>query len=675
MQHHVPANSAQSAITIAAIAAISILALAVSAPLLASSVQAQAALAGDVPRFEPAPCPVPAPDDVRCGYLTVWENRSDPAEGTIRLAVAILPSRDPTPAPDPIVYLEGGPGGSALDGLDTWLASPLLADRDLILIEQRGTEYAEPELDCPELKEVYVDTWVAGLDDKEMAAAEVAAAARCRERLAAQGIDLAAYHSIASAADLDDLRQALGYEVWNLYGISYGTRLALTALRESPTGIRSVILDSVYPPQVDGLADLPLVTNRVFTALFDGCKANAECSTAFPDLEGSFYEVWARANDRPFRVRVPHPETGEMLSLPVDADDLVGELFLAFYDAELIPYLPFVIDRLAAGNEDVLVPLTHFALSTYLQGSEGMNLSVTCHEEAPFNTLPEIVAAAQSVPPPMRAFEVTSTLEICDLWGAGTAGAIETEPVHSEVPTLILEGAYDPITPPAYGRSTAETLPNSYYFEFPSLGHGVTLADCPAQIAVDFVADPTTRPAAVCLSGVQPPDFVLPGDLRPTSASYRILIALDAGARRLLVPLLAFAGLFFLIVVYVTLRAVLRLFRIWPGSTPPGDGLFHTLLGAVAILNLAFLIGLAAAILGAAFGDWSILIFGLPPWAAVVLAIPILTDFLTFVLGALLGLAWRHASWSAVRRIVYTLVVAGLFAFIPFAVHWDAVLW
>jgi hypothetical protein len=130
-----------------------------------------------------------------------------------------------------------------------------------------------------------------------------------------------------------------------------------------------------------------------------------------------------------------------------------------------------------------------------------------------------------------------------------------------------------------------------------------------------------------------------------------------------------------LIVVYVTLRGVLRLFRIWPGSTPPGDGLFHGLLGAVATLNLAFLAGLAAAILSAAFGDWSILVFGLPSWAAVVLAIPILTDFLVFVLGALLGLAWRRRSWSAARRIVYTLVVAGLFAFIPFVVHWDAVLW
>ncbi|HSJ57958.1 MAG TPA: alpha/beta fold hydrolase, partial [Anaerolineae bacterium] len=501
-----------------------------------------------------------------------------------------------------------------------------------------------------------------------------AAAARCRERLAAAGIDLAAYQSVASAADLDELRQVLGYEAWNLYGISYGTRLALTALRETPTGIRSAILDSVYPPQVDGLASLAPNTERVVTKLFADCQADALCGTSFPDLEAAFYDVWARANDRPFRVRVPHSDTGEMLTLPVEGDDLVGMLFLAFYDADLIPYLPLVIDQLAAGNEQVLVPLAHFTLSTYLQGSEGMSFSVNCHEEVPFNTPEEIAAAVQSVPPPMRAFAVTSTLEICDLWGAGTPDAVETEPVTSDVPVLVLEGDYDPITPPAYGRSTAETLPNSYYFEFPGLGHGVTLADCPAEIARDFVADPTTRPAAGCLSGMGPPDFVTESDLYLTSASYRILIAFDSGASRLLVPLAAFVSGFALILVYVALRALLRLFRIWPGSVPPGDGWFHGLLGVIASLNLAFLAGLAASIVGAMFGDWSILIFGLPSWAVAVLTIPVVSGLLALVLAGLLVVAWRRHHWSAARRVAYTVVWIGLAAFYPFLAYWDLLL-
>ncbi|MBN1661159.1 MAG: alpha/beta fold hydrolase [Anaerolineae bacterium] len=654
--------------------AISGLVLALLVLALAGSVQVQATAAGDVPRFEPAPCPVPAPDGVRCGYLVVWEDRDDPGEGTIRLAVAILPAESPAPAPDPVVYLEGGPGGSALEGLDTWLTSPLRAERDLILFEQRGTRYAEPELDCPELKEVYVETWVAGLDDDEVAAAEVAAAARCRERLAAGGIDLAAYNSVASAADLDELRRMLGYQTWNLYGISYGTRLALTVLREVPTGIRSVILDSVYPPQVDGLAQITPNTERVVTKLLADCQADAACRTAFPDLEAAFYDVWARANERPFEVRVPHPDTGEMLVLPVDGDDLVGVLFLAFYDADLIPYLPLVIDQLASGDEEVLAPLTHFTLSTYLRGSEGMSFSVTCHEEAPFNTPEEIRAAAQGVPPPMRAFELTSTLEICDLWGAGIPDPIEAEPVYSDVPVLILEGDYDPITPPAYGRSTAETLPNSYYFEFPGLGHGVTLADCPAEIARSFLTDPTSRPLAACLPLMGPPDFVTARDLYLTSASYRILIAFDSGASRLLVPLLAFVGGLVLILGYVALRALLRLFRIWPGSVPPGDGWFHGLLGLAASLNLVFLAGLAAALLGAMFGDWSILIFGLPSWAIAVLAIPVISGLITLILALLLAVAWRRRYGPAAWRVAYTLVWVGLAAFYPFLAYWDLLL-
>jgi pimeloyl-ACP methyl ester carboxylesterase len=624
-----------------------------------------------VPRFEPAPCPVEAPAGVECGYLVVWEDRADPAEGTIQLAVAILPSESASPASDPIVYLEGGPGGSALEGLDTWLGSPFLAERDLILLEQRGTRYAVPELDCPELKETYVETWEAGLEYEAIIAREVAAAAECRDRLAAEGADLAAYHSAASAADLEDLRLALGYDAWNLYGISYGTRLALTVLRDYPEGVRSAILDSVYPPQVDGLVELAPNAERALSVLFADCRADPACAAAYPDLEATLYEVLARADEQPYHVRVPHPDTGEMLRLPVDGDDLVGLLFLTLYDAEIIPYLPLVIDRLHAGDSGVLVPLAHFALSTYLSGSDGMSYSVTCHEEAPFNTLAEAAAAARRVPEPLRVFPITGTLEICDLWGAGQAGPIETEPVRSEVPVLVLAGVYDPITPPAFAQAAAAWLPNSYYFEFPGLSHGVTLDECPAGIARDFLADPDTRPRASCLDAMASPGFRAGGDLYLTPATYRVLVALESDPGRLLIPLLAFVDLSFLILVFVTLRGLLRLVRRWPGATPRGAGLFHGTLGAVATLNLFTLALVAAAILSAIAGDWSVLVFGLPRWAVVVVAVQALAALLTLGLVMLLASAWWRRHWSIARRAVYTLAVVGLAAFFGFLATWD----
>jgi pimeloyl-ACP methyl ester carboxylesterase len=627
-----------------------------------------------VPRFEPAPCPVEAPPGVECGYLVVWEDRADPAEGTIRLAVAILPSDSASPAPDPIVYLEGGPGGSALEGLDTWLGSPFLTERELILFEQRGTRYAEPELDCPELKQVYVEAWEAGLEDDDIIEREVAAAAECRARLAAAGADLAAYNSAASAADLEDLRLMLGYDAWNLYGISYGTRLALTVLRDYPEGVRSAVLDSVYPPQVDGLVELAPNAERALGVLFADCRADAACVAAYPHLEATFYEVLARADAQPFHVRVPHPDTGEMLRLPVDGEDLVSLLFLTLYDAEIIPYLPLVIDRVHAGDEGVLVPLAHFALSTYLSGSDGMSYSVTCHEEVPFNTLEEAATAARRVPEPLRIFDITGTLEICSLWGAGTAGPVETEPVRSEVPTLVLEGAYDPITPPAFGQAAAAWLPNSYYFEFPGLSHGVTLDECPAEIAQDFFENPDTPPQAGCLEGMGPPAFRTSGDLYLTPAAYRILVALESDPGQLLIPLLAFVDLSFLILVFVTLRGLLRVMHRWPGATPPSAGLFHGTLGAVATLNLLTLALIAAAIVIAIAGDWSVLVFGLPRWAVVIAALQALAALLTMGLAILLVIAWWRRGWSIARLVVYTLAVAGLAVFFGFLATWDLLL-
>lgn len=201
------------------------------------------------PRFEPSACPIqiPAGARVECGFLAVPENRTRPDSRTIRLAVAILKSRSENPAPDPIVYLAGGPGASALleKPLGWWLDSPFPDNRDFILFEQRGTRFSEPFLNCPE------EDTAAILDPGENNGSYLNAALQCRDRLLSQGVDLTAYNSVASAADLEDLRAVLGYAEWNLYGVSYGTRLALSAMRDNPAGIRSVILDSTLPLQAN----------------------------------------------------------------------------------------------------------------------------------------------------------------------------------------------------------------------------------------------------------------------------------------------------------------------------------------------------------------------------------------------------------------------------------------
>jgi hypothetical protein len=162
---------------------------------------------------------VPGGRDVTCGYLTVPEDRSQPDGREIRLHVAVFTSESGNPAPDPIVYLEGGPGGEPLETLvftfEDFFA-PYLAERDVIIFDQRGTGLSEPSLACPELVDASIEYLDDVLSDEEEAEIYLTAMSACRERLATDGINFTAYNSRENAADLNDLRIALGYDEWEL---------------------------------------------------------------------------------------------------------------------------------------------------------------------------------------------------------------------------------------------------------------------------------------------------------------------------------------------------------------------------------------------------------------------------------------------------------------------------
>src|SRR5207237_7170740 len=209
---------------------------------------------------------------------------------TIRLAVAICKSPRPHPAPDPFVFLQGGPGGAIIDDLGSQITrqkriTDYPADRDLILIDQRGTGLSQPSLACKETTTLDYRTLGQQLSPQRQADLWVQAAQQCRARLVASGINLNAYTSLADAADVAALRGALGYPALNLYGVSYGTRLALTVMRTHPQGLRSVILDSVDPPDVNAVTGPLASSARAFAVLFQGCAADPACNAAFPHLQ------------------------------------------------------------------------------------------------------------------------------------------------------------------------------------------------------------------------------------------------------------------------------------------------------------------------------------------------------------------------------------------------------
>ena len=242
--------------------------------------------------YQTIPCPQPNiagfpdldfPSGVQCGYLTVLENRAKPDGRRIRIFVMRAPAVSATPKRDPVVYLSGGPGGAGSFEVAFMVKHGLNADREVIFVDQRGTHRADPRLGCPGWEQFGYDAVSLPFAAESTTAADAAAIKACRDQWAAAGVDLAAYNSTENAADIAELRVALGIDSWNVYGVSYGSKLALIVLRDHPQGIRSVVLDSVSPPTNNIVETWWSAPASSFKAIFAACAAQAACAKRLPE--------------------------------------------------------------------------------------------------------------------------------------------------------------------------------------------------------------------------------------------------------------------------------------------------------------------------------------------------------------------------------------------------------
>jgi pimeloyl-ACP methyl ester carboxylesterase len=464
--------------------------------------------------FENTACTfeMPGEEEAECGYLTVHQSRAQPDRGRVRLPVALFKSTSAERRPDPVIYLDGGPGSDTLEGVPLLYEAlkPLAANRDLILFDQRGAGASEPSLDCPEVTDVNYNHILRQFTIEERVAQDAASAKGCYDRLLRGGIDPAFATSAESAADVNDLRLALGYDQLNLYGVSYGTKLALTIMRDFPEGVRSAILDSVYPPQSDLYAEFQADFDRALDVLFEACAADSFCSEAYPELGQAFYDTVDRLNEIPVQVSLGAVTGRSGGAATIDGIWFSAFIFQSLYSKEFIPLLPRMIFDTRDHEYDLIEILADVYFQDVESISPGMYLSVQCGEETPFVNRDSVIAAAEAHPR-LRGFSEYSAKSIfaaCDEWQAPPAAASANDAVRSAIPALVLTGQFDPITPPAWGRLAAESLENSFFFEFPGVGHGVALSnECPAGIALAFLDDPGQEPARGCVDTMGAPNW------------------------------------------------------------------------------------------------------------------------------------------------------------------------
>ncbi len=473
-----------------------------------------------VATFEEGPCPFDVPEGapVECGFVIVPEDHTDPDGPTIKLAVAVVKDESDEHQPDPVIVLSGGPGEKTVHNAFALaqVLAPIHPNRDLIIFDQRGTGLSEPALECPEFLEAMYD--ILDEPDPDVGVETVFdALMACRDRLVSEGFNLSAYNTIENAADVNAISSALGYDQVNLFGGSYGSLLAQATMRDHPEDIRSVAINSVLP--LEKSIFVSTTTANAVMRMLDACAADEACNSAYPDLQDVLFDTIDQLNEEPVPITITNPLEGQSYDAVLTGDAVLGNLVTFLYITQIIPVLPQAIYDVYNGDYELMTQLSSTRLLLLDLTTRGMTMSVLCTDDLIGRT-PEDLLNVRAALPRQLASSVDPEFEIeygifgiCENWPVEEADPWVKEPLVSDIPTLILEGEFDPVTPPEYGQLVAGYLSNSYFFEFPGVGHDVLGAtECARSIIGDFFDDPTQAPDAACVAEMPGVVFDVPGE-------------------------------------------------------------------------------------------------------------------------------------------------------------------
>lgn len=437
-----------------------------------------------------------------CAEVEVPENRELEGSRNISLHVMRLPARTRDVQADPMFFIAGGPGQSAIDG---YLAQDgafyfLRKQRDIILVDQRGTgrsnrmqcEEPEEELQLDDIDAEFREEWVR----------------HCIDTLPG---DPRLYTTLHAIEDLDQVRRELGVDKINIYGISYGTRVALAYLRAYPENVRSVIIDGVVPMDLALGPNISLEAQRALDMIFDRCESDAACSDAFPDVRNAFADLMARLRAQPELVNLRDPITGERTAFEFNDEMLAGALRLLSYQKESVALMPLLIHH--ASRENDFAPIAAQALmvtrSIGNQIAIGMHNAVACNEDVPFYTDDEAQQQAMR-DTYLGTLQFDVLVQMCQDWPVYVVPESFKHAVESDKPVLILSGEVDPITPPGNGAHAARTLTNSLHVVAPGQGHGVAGRGCIPMLMAEFMTAASANSLdASCVEALEASPFFI----------------------------------------------------------------------------------------------------------------------------------------------------------------------
>jgi pimeloyl-ACP methyl ester carboxylesterase len=466
--------------------------------------------AGGAPGPQPAPFPAnflaaPCLDrekgpglTIACGTIALPEDETHPGLGNITLRVARISADRATSTGAPVVYLDGGPGGSSIANAiyyGAWTAGSglkaLLAERELIAIDLRGTGGSTPALTCDGVD-------IKTLGPGEPAADEFSAAAisACRMSLASAGVTLANYGTAAAAHDVSSIVAALKLTKFDLVGVSYGARVALELLRSAPPGLNAVVLDSLIPPEANAITQEGVALARAYDLVLAACARDAACAAEAPDVQSALPEIVARLDQMPADVNTH----GGAVTL--NGRSFLEALRGALRDGDRLGYVPRQLQAARGGDYGFFAAVLG---APHGQGSVGVNLSVMCGEEFPADGAAAIEAAAAAVPPPLaHGLAGRFYAHACPLWAPGKPSPTLHQPVTTKQPMLLLAGELDPLVPPNGSSQAAMAASAAHVAEVVGAGHAMLHGTCVGVMTMAYLNQGTVPPERPACQGANP---------------------------------------------------------------------------------------------------------------------------------------------------------------------------
>ncbi|TXE04444.1 alpha/beta fold hydrolase [Gelidibacter salicanalis] len=444
---------------------------------------------------------------IEFGYLTVPENYSNPTNKTYQIAFVIIKARNGNSKPDPILYLMGGWGAESISRLGTWTHHKLTADRDMILYDYRGLGYSEPDLS--NLKPAY-DEENPPENPEGMSKYTTRRTNKILDALEENNIDINMFGTDTNAKDGLLLAENLGYESYNLFGISNGTLTIQNFIRfaeDSSINIRSAILDSNVPMGYPVNAELSTNFSNSLNSILSDCANDPDCSAKYPKLKARYKAFLQSLEEHPLEIKTEKED-----SIKFGRDNANAILFFMLYRRSLFPYIPLVIESMINKEKGAISKYYAFPKnnSSSLTGEFVFPIIYTYDAKMMRDQTKSLLKATQDedeefiLDENLRDFYYTDNRIIPD--------SLSILPIKTDVPTLIFAGSYDPITPPSWSESIRPSFKNHYYFNIPKVGHGVTSEACGTEIALAFLKNPNEKPVNNCINALGENDIIFVSD-------------------------------------------------------------------------------------------------------------------------------------------------------------------